>query len=307
MTRYLPGFTACQARPVTLWRLLTHTAGLPDTRKFYEWCGTREELLRELAATPLARRQGPRSPTPTWASSRSARSSPRWPASRSTAPSGGWSPSRSGWPHRVHPHGPAGPLRRHRAPRGRHLLDRDRARRERAADGRGRGARGPVLDRGRPGRVRRLVGRRRRRPGPGRAAPGRGDRQTAGPRRPPRAGWVCAGDRFDILGGHWPPPAVSHTGFTGTSLALDPPSGVWVVLLTNAVHFGRDATAVKALRRAVHERSINRAITALTLDAFPTLATGSARGRLDRLLQSVSLRACRTPSRLLGLGETVSR
>ena len=46
---------------------------------------------------------------------------------------------------------------------------------------------------------------------------------------------------------------MSHTGFTGTSLALDPVSGGWVVLLTNAVHAGRDATAVKALRRAVHE------------------------------------------------------
>ncbi len=45
---------------------------------------------------------------------------------------------------------------------------------------------------------------------------------------------------------------MSHTGFTGTSLALDPVTGLWVVLLTNAVHFGRDATAVKALRRAVH-------------------------------------------------------
>jgi CubicO group peptidase (beta-lactamase class C family) len=62
-------------------------------------------------------------------------------------------------------------------------------------------------------------------------------------------GWVRGGDRFDILGGHWPASAVSHTGFTGTSLALDSPSGVWTVLLTNSVHFGRDATAVKALRR----------------------------------------------------------
>jgi hypothetical protein len=45
---------------------------------------------------------------------------------------------------------------------------------------------------------------------------------------------------------------VSHTGFTGTSLALDSRSGVWTVLLTNSVHFGRDATAVKALRRDFH-------------------------------------------------------
>jgi CubicO group peptidase (beta-lactamase class C family) len=65
-------------------------------------------------------------------------------------------------------------------------------------------------------------------------------------------GWVCRGDRFDILGGRWPATAVSHTGFTGTSLALDPPSGVWAVLLTNAVHAGRDATAIRALRREAH-------------------------------------------------------
>jgi CubicO group peptidase (beta-lactamase class C family) len=45
---------------------------------------------------------------------------------------------------------------------------------------------------------------------------------------------------------------VSHTGFTGTSLALDPASGRWVVLLTNAVHVGRDPAPVQALRRAVH-------------------------------------------------------
>ena len=44
----------------------------------------------------------------------------------------------------------------------------------------------------------------------------------------------------------------SHTGFTGTSLALDPAAGLWLVLLTNAVHASRDHTAVQALRRAVH-------------------------------------------------------
>jgi CubicO group peptidase (beta-lactamase class C family) len=65
-------------------------------------------------------------------------------------------------------------------------------------------------------------------------------------------GWVCPGDRYDILDGAWPGSAVSHTGFTGTSLTLDPPSGHWLVLLTNAVHYGRDVTAIKALRRALH-------------------------------------------------------
>jgi CubicO group peptidase (beta-lactamase class C family) len=57
---------------------------------------------------------------------------------------------------------------------------------------------------------------------------------------------------MDIAGGSWPRGAVSHSGFTGTSLALDPESGGWLVLLTNAVHFGRDHTAIRALRREVH-------------------------------------------------------
>ena len=45
---------------------------------------------------------------------------------------------------------------------------------------------------------------------------------------------------------------MSHTGFTGTSLALDPATGLWVVLLANAVHAGCDHAAVQALRRALH-------------------------------------------------------
>jgi serine-type D-Ala-D-Ala carboxypeptidase len=65
--------------------------------------------------------------------------------------------------------------------------------------------------------------------------------------------WVARGDSFDRLGPRWPSTAVSHTGFTGTSLAVDPPSGRWVVLLTNDVHFGRDRGTIKTLRLAVHE------------------------------------------------------
>lgn len=64
-------------------------------------------------------------------------------------------------------------------------------------------------------------------------------------------GWVCRGDRFDVLEG-WPATAVCHTGFTGTSLAVDPAGGRWVVLLTNAVHFGRRSEPIRALRRSLH-------------------------------------------------------
>lgn len=57
---------------------------------------------------------------------------------------------------------------------------------------------------------------------------------------------------------HWPATGAGHTGFTGTSLALDPVTGIWVVLLTNAVHYGRGARA-KELRRAVHATVAARA------------------------------------------------
>ncbi|MBE6585513.1 MAG: beta-lactamase family protein [Ruminococcaceae bacterium] len=40
-----------------------------------------------------------------------------------------------------------------------------------------------------------------------------------------------------------------HTGFTGTSLYVDAADGLWGVLLTNAVHFGRDKTAFFDIRR----------------------------------------------------------
>lgn len=65
-------------------------------------------------------------------------------------------------------------------------------------------------------------------------------------------GWTARGDRYDQLGGAWPPTAVFHSGFTGTSLALDRPTGRWVVLLTNDVHFGRGRGLINPLRQAVH-------------------------------------------------------
>ena len=67
-------------------------------------------------------------------------------------------------------------------------------------------------------------------------------------------GWALRGDRSDPLGRCWPPGSLSHTGFTGTSLACDPASGSWAVLLSNEVHFGRGRGVIRALREAVHDR-----------------------------------------------------
>jgi len=49
------------------------------------------------------------------------------------------------------------------------------------------------------------------------------------------------------------PRAFGHTGFTGTSLWIDPEKNVYVVLLTNRVHPSRGNEAIKHVRPAVHD------------------------------------------------------
>ena len=49
------------------------------------------------------------------------------------------------------------------------------------------------------------------------------------------------------------PEAFGHTGFTGTSLWLDPATGVYVVLLTNRVHPTRDNDTIQRVRPALHD------------------------------------------------------
>jgi serine-type D-Ala-D-Ala carboxypeptidase len=44
-----------------------------------------------------------------------------------------------------------------------------------------------------------------------------------------------------------------HTGFTGTSLWVDPDRGTWVVLLSNRVFEPQGANRIQALRRSVHD------------------------------------------------------
>jgi CubicO group peptidase (beta-lactamase class C family) len=66
-------------------------------------------------------------------------------------------------------------------------------------------------------------------------------------------GWGLRHDRWDNMGDGWPASGAGHTGFTGTSLSVDARSGLWAVLLTNAVHFGRGPEhSVVALRKQVH-------------------------------------------------------
>jgi CubicO group peptidase (beta-lactamase class C family) len=246
---------------VTIRHLLTHTSGLPGTRKFYEWCTDRASLLADLYATPLLAPPGKQvtysdlgfitlgeivavvAGEPLNVAVRrlvldplgmtSAGFLPGGPSSRfapTTEPATGEPP-----PGVVHDENARvmGGVAGHA---GLFATAADLARYAQwwvsGVDGGG-----PV-----PLAVRREATTCQTDGLPGvEGFPGhRG------------LGWTCPGDRYDILGDAWPATSVSHTGFTGTSLALDPRSGLWVVLLTNSVHHGRDATAVKALRRAVH-------------------------------------------------------
>jgi CubicO group peptidase (beta-lactamase class C family) len=256
---YLPGFGACRDAGVTVAHLLTHTSGLPGSRQFYRWCGSRAALLGELGLTALEAPPGTRvrysdpgfitlgevvaaaAGEPLEAAVRRLVTAPLGLASATFIPNGS-----------AH-HFAATETRGDGTPWTGVVHDENARLMGGVAGHAGLFATAHDLarfaawwvsddDTAVPARLRRDAT----------ACQTEGACQTGdvGGRR--GYGWACAGDAFDILGGHWPPSAVSHTGFTGTSLALDPATGRWLVLLTNAVHFGRDATAIVALRRAVH-------------------------------------------------------
>jgi CubicO group peptidase (beta-lactamase class C family) len=253
-TRFVPA-----AAPVTLRQLLTHTSGLPASRAFYQQCRSREELLRELYRTPLEAQPGTRvaysdlgfmllgsivsavACSPLERAVRDLVSAPLGMADTGFNPAG--PPERFAatevyggvpWTGVVHDENARvlGGVAGHA---GLFATAADLAR----FAGWWAGADDEPV----PLALRRLATTCQT-DGPEPSSTGLSGRRGFG--------WVCPGDRYDILGSTWPPAAVSHTGFTGTSLALDPVSGLWVVLLTNSVHFGRDAAAVRALRRDVH-------------------------------------------------------
>jgi len=76
--------------------------------------------------------------------------------------------------------------------------------------------------------------------------------QRAGAAGYPRGlGWVLhhEGTFFDALG----PRSFGHTGFTGTSVALDPDEDLIAVLLTNRVHLGGNNTKIQEFRPQFHQ------------------------------------------------------
>ena len=70
-------------------------------------------------------------------------------------------------------------------------------------------------------------------------------------RRSSRAiGWDTPSERSSA-GHYFSPRSFGHTGFTGTSIWIDPERGLFVVLLTNRVNPTRATTRYEALRRDI--------------------------------------------------------
>lgn len=71
-------------------------------------------------------------------------------------------------------------------------------------------------------------------------------------------GWQGPGTLSAPCGDLWSRRAFGHTGFTGTSLWVDPERDFWAVLLTNAVHLGRavGGPAVQRLRACFHNAAL---------------------------------------------------
>lgn len=65
-------------------------------------------------------------------------------------------------------------------------------------------------------------------------------------------GFHLAGTPYNYMGDLFPACSFGHTGFTGTSLAVDPTTGFYLILLSNRVHPTRDNLRLMRFRRTLH-------------------------------------------------------
>ncbi|MGJ3241019.1 MAG: serine hydrolase domain-containing protein [Anaerolineae bacterium] len=65
-------------------------------------------------------------------------------------------------------------------------------------------------------------------------------------------GWMLKSPTGSSASDRFSPQSYGHTGFTGTSLWIDPRENLVVALLTNRVYGGRELVGIHDLRRAVH-------------------------------------------------------
>lgn len=69
-------------------------------------------------------------------------------------------------------------------------------------------------------------------------------------------GWMIRSPEGSSSGQYFSPNSFGHTGFTGTSLWVDPQRSLVVALLTNRVYYGRDAMAIMQFRPQIHDAII---------------------------------------------------
>jgi CubicO group peptidase (beta-lactamase class C family) len=69
-------------------------------------------------------------------------------------------------------------------------------------------------------------------------------------------GWMLASTPGSSAGPALPPHAFGHTGFTGTSVWVDPRAARVFVLLTNRTHPTYNAPPMTEIRRRVHELAV---------------------------------------------------
>jgi len=67
-------------------------------------------------------------------------------------------------------------------------------------------------------------------------------------------GFHLAGTPCNYMGELFPACSFGHTGFTGTSLAVDPATGFYVILLANRVHPTRENLRLMRFRRTLHNQ-----------------------------------------------------
>ena len=68
--------------------------------------------------------------------------------------------------------------------------------------------------------------------------------------------WMQRSQHGSSSGQRFGPRSYGHTGFTGTSLWIDPDRALLVVFLTNRVFYGRDPTGIAHLRPELHDAVI---------------------------------------------------
>jgi CubicO group peptidase (beta-lactamase class C family) len=80
--------------------------------------------------------------------------------------------------------------------------------------------------------------------------------ETSGMRR--GLGWMLKAREDSPAGDLFSADSYGHTGFTGTSLWVDPPRALVVACLTNRVYPGREKIGIHAFRRALHDALVEK-------------------------------------------------